>query len=142
MGTLLFMASLGAFAAIFNEQREILLCKRNYGPRNWTLPGGSIEDNESLNAATVREVEEETGYIVHPEYLVSVSYNPAKDDLVFCTRCTIQDKKEWTPDDEIEDIRFFPLDALPDSLSPGALQRVKDAFNDERGVLREISYQY
>ncbi len=134
------MPTLATFAAIFNDQNQILLVKRNYGPRNWTLPGGSIDDGESLHQATVREVKEETGYIVKTQYLVSVSYNSKKDDLVFCILCTVLDQEEWLPNEEIEEVTFFGMDALPDSLSPGALQRVKDAFTGEKGAMREISY--
>ena len=32
----------------------------------WLIPGGGLEGNESLEDCCIREVEEETGYIVHP----------------------------------------------------------------------------
>lgn len=34
----------------------------------WTFPGGKVEDDEDLNVALVREVEEETGLIVVPTF--------------------------------------------------------------------------
>lgn len=34
---------------------------RRDGPKYWTLPGGGVEPNESLEAAVLRELNEETG---------------------------------------------------------------------------------
>lgn len=39
--------SVGVFAVIFDEQKRILCVKRNYGPKNWTTPGGAIDKDES-----------------------------------------------------------------------------------------------
>lgn len=44
---------------VFNEQGEILLIK---GPRRgWEMPGGQVEEGESLIDAAVRETKEESG---------------------------------------------------------------------------------
>ncbi|MDN7240737.1 NUDIX hydrolase [Planococcus sp. N028] len=48
-----------AAAIVLNEKQEILLIK---GPRRgWEMPGGQVEEGESLKEATVREVKEESG---------------------------------------------------------------------------------
>jgi len=53
------MHILSAAAVVLNEHGEILLIK---GPRRgWEMPGGQVEEGESLKEATVREVKEETG---------------------------------------------------------------------------------
>lgn len=55
---------LAAYAVVVDEQCRLLLTWYN-GPRPhplWTLPGGGVEYEESLEAAVVREVKEETGY--------------------------------------------------------------------------------
>ncbi|WP_298829141.1 NUDIX hydrolase [uncultured Planococcus sp.] len=50
---------LSAAAIVLNDQGEILLIK---GPRRgWEMPGGQVEEGESLKGAAVREVKEETG---------------------------------------------------------------------------------
>ncbi|WP_409294004.1 NUDIX hydrolase [Peribacillus sp. SCS-26] len=48
-----------AAAIVINEQNEILLIK---GPRRgWEMPGGQVEEGESLQAAAIRETKEESG---------------------------------------------------------------------------------
>ena len=48
-----------AATIVFNEQGEILLIK---GPRRgWEMPGGQVEEGESLIDAAVRETKEESG---------------------------------------------------------------------------------
>jgi nucleoside triphosphatase len=50
---------------VHNEKGEILICKmppdRGVFPGQWGLPGGGIEDGETLEAALRRELEEEIG---------------------------------------------------------------------------------
>lgn len=48
-----------AAAIVINDQNEILLIR---GPeRGWEMPGGQVEEGESLHMAAIREVKEESG---------------------------------------------------------------------------------
>lgn len=48
-----------AAAIVLNERNEILLIK---GPkRGWEMPGGIVEEGESLKDAAIRETKEESG---------------------------------------------------------------------------------
>jgi ADP-ribose pyrophosphatase YjhB (NUDIX family) len=62
---------IGADAAIFNEQGEILLMERSDG-RGWCLPCGFVEPNEKPSETVIREVREETGLDVAIKHLVGV----------------------------------------------------------------------
>ncbi|TDO27671.1 ADP-ribose pyrophosphatase YjhB (NUDIX family) [Kribbella sp. VKM Ac-2527] len=58
---------LAAYAVIIDQHDRILLTWFNGGghsPGCWTMPGGGVEFDESLQQAVVREVLEETGYSV------------------------------------------------------------------------------
>lgn len=49
---------------ILNEKNQIYLAQRskneNVEPNKWGVPGGSVEQNESLEEALIREIKEET----------------------------------------------------------------------------------
>jgi len=61
----------GADAAIFNPQGEILLMERADGS-GWCLPCGWVEPNEKPVEAVVREAREETGLELEVKQLVGV----------------------------------------------------------------------
>ena len=47
---------------VLMRDNRVLLVKHAYAPWVWTLPGGSVEKNESDEDATKREIREETGF--------------------------------------------------------------------------------
>ncbi len=50
---------ISAATIVRNDKNELLLIK---GPRRgWEMPGGQVEEGESLEAAAIRETKEETG---------------------------------------------------------------------------------
>jgi ADP-ribose pyrophosphatase YjhB (NUDIX family) len=67
-------APLVGVGAVVVDQARVLLIRRGREPLKgqWSLPGGLVELGESLQAATVREVEEETGLVVQTIELIEV----------------------------------------------------------------------
>ena len=65
---------LGCRAVIINDGQILLSHETKSGW--WLLPGGGLEENETPEECCVREVEEETGYIVSPvhEFLIIYEY--------------------------------------------------------------------
>ena len=64
--------AVGAF--VFDAEERVLLVQRGTPPGVglWTVPGGRVEPNETLAAALVRELREETGLVVTCGPLVEV----------------------------------------------------------------------
>lgn len=63
---------------------NVLLIKRGKDPfkDQWALPGGYVEENEGLQAAAIRELQEETGVKMTPErgvYQVGAYGDPGRD---------------------------------------------------------------
>lgn len=53
----------GSAGICINEQNELLMVK-SFGSEGWAVPSGGIEEGESPEECCVREVKEETGYVV------------------------------------------------------------------------------
>lgn len=104
-------------AAIVVVNRQILLIKRNIEPRKgkWCLPSGYAESGESIEAAALRELMEETGIIGKIIGFVDIDSGFSQDagDLLFVTF-----EAEWLsgnlkPGDDAEKVRFFDLERMP-----------------------------
>lgn len=104
-------------AIVLNEAGEILLQQRRDNDL-WALPGGTMEPGESIAQCVIREVKEETGLDVKPEYLVGVYSNPAhivaysdgevRQQFSICFFCSLIGG-EITTSDESFKVGFFSL---------------------------------
>jgi 8-oxo-dGTP diphosphatase len=59
--------------------RPIVLIERKHPPSGWALPGGFVDVGETVEAAAVREMREETGLDVELGPLLGVYSDPARD---------------------------------------------------------------
>jgi 8-oxo-dGTP diphosphatase len=130
------MSSVGVAAAIFDRQGRILCVRQNYRDELWALPGGAVEPGESPIRALEREVREETGYLVRVGILIGVYATPWKDTLFLCFEANIVGEEDWLPNGEIAARAFFERGQLPVPMSSRMKQRILDAFDGERGVMR------
>lgn len=121
----------GVFAAIMDKDNRILLTKIRYGSRNWTFPGGHLEENESPIDGVKREGLEETGYVVEVNNLISTYYSSSNDNLVFLFKATIINRIEWEPNEEIEQVQFFERKKLPEQIHPWNIKRMDDALENK-----------
>ncbi|MFF2480003.1 NUDIX hydrolase [Paenibacillus sp. NPDC058071] len=83
MGNLLQVRVTG----ILVEDGKILLVKQNVtSDRKWSLPGGRVEQGETLEDAIVREIEEETGLAANISKLLYICDKPdASPSLIHIT---------------------------------------------------------
>lgn len=116
----------GAAAAIVNDKGELLLQSR--ADRDmWGLPGGCQEVGERFEDVVIREVKEETNLDVNEEDLELIkvvsgmsrlnSYpngDVVVNNTVFYLVKNYSGELKW--DSESKEMRFFPIDALPNNL--------------------------
>ena len=127
----------GVAAVIFDGAR-ILLQRRDDNKR-WGLPGGGVEPGESVRAAIVREVREETGLDVEPLRLIGVYSDPANHQIVTYPdgnvihyvstvfECAVRGGALTCCEESLE-LGWFAPDALPDDTLPISRIRIVDAL--------------
>lgn len=126
----------GARALIIKDQ-QVLLIQHTYNDLGWLTVGGGVNRNETAAQAICREVEEETGLKVEGKpKLFSVyysNYHKRDDHIIFYIIDTFSMIKR-SPSPEIEEMKWFHLQNLPDNISPATKRRI-----DEFLGLQEIS---
>ena len=124
--------------------REILLMRRSDNA-HWGLPGGYVEPGESVLAAAVREVREETGFEVEIGRLVGVYSDPKVVVIDYGDRRRVQainlcfegvarERGKATTPHETLDVGFFEVARLPQPFVPIHEIRVRDAERGESAV--------
>lgn len=103
---------------IFDPERGVLLIKRKNSPHGWALPGGFVDYGETVEEAAVREAKEETGLDVLLTRLLGVYSDPKRDPRMH-TMSVVFTAQAFRPEsaaaaDDAGDLRFFPLDELPE----------------------------
>ncbi|MHA7210603.1 NUDIX hydrolase [Arthrobacter sp. MDT1-65] len=134
----------GVGGVVLDGDGRVLLGQRADNGR-WAIITGMVDPGEQPAVALRREVEEETGVVVEVEYLLATGVDgpitfPNGDVCTFLTldfRCRWVSGTARVNDDESLDVRWFPLDALPD-LRPRHLALVRQAVGFD-GVARFAS---
>ena len=117
----------GASVILINDRDEVLLQKRRDNGM-WAYHGGSVELDECVEEAAARELFEETGLKAEELELFGVFSGPdmhyvypngdevSNIDIVFtCRKYSGMINAE---EDEVSDLRFFPIAQLPEAISP------------------------
>jgi len=129
------MPGLAVIVAIIQDEKVLLTKREDF--EVWCLPGGSVEEGESLAEAGIREAKEETGMDVELTGLVGV-YSRLGGGLsdvhaVLFRAKPISGELRLQPGETIE-AAWFTLDEVPDEVLFGHKQRIADAFNNISGV--------
>ncbi len=112
------------------KSEKVLLTKRD-DFEVWCLPGGAVEEGETLAQAAVRETYEETGLKIELTRLVGIYTNlqvwsHGSHTVLFAAR-PLSDELNLQSS-EVLDARYFIQSELPDTLFWGHRQRISDAL--------------
>ncbi|GAA5416803.1 hypothetical protein Pryu01_01842 [Paraliobacillus ryukyuensis] len=96
-----------AATIVLNEDNELLLIK---GPkRGWEMPGGQVEEGESLRAAAIRETKEESGTVIADLTFCGIFQNVQRSicNMLFLAK-PVGGKLTTSP--ESLEVGFYPLE--------------------------------
>ncbi|MCL8208186.1 MAG: NUDIX domain-containing protein [Actinomycetia bacterium] len=128
----------GVAAVVFDAQGRVLLVQRR-DTGQWGLPSGHVEAGETVAAAVVREVAEETGLAVDIDRLVGVYSDPPSQVFAYpsgpvvhfvtcCFACRVRGGALRPDERETTAVGFFEITRLPENLLPMHPRWLADAL--------------
>ena len=110
------MISIGATAVIVQDNKVLLVKREDF--EVWALPGGGVDEGESLAETAVREAYEETGLEVEITHLIGLysEIGGWSDWHLASFAAEIVGGSLKPQVGEVLDLQFFPLDELPEDM--------------------------
>ncbi len=102
---------------IVENSGKVLLIKRNEEPfiGKLALPGGHVEYNERVEDAAIREMKEETGFLVKPIHILGVysarDRDPRIHTITICFISSILGGK-FKPNEEVKEVKWVNLNQI------------------------------
>jgi ADP-ribose pyrophosphatase YjhB (NUDIX family) len=140
------MTSLGVNTAIIRNGKILLTKREDF--EVWCLPGGAVDEGESVAQAAIRETREETGLEVNLTHLIGLYSHPKEASLIrhialFAAQI-VGGELKGDPNEVIE-IAYFGADEIPDALLVTHRRRILDAFSGVGGGvvwLQDVEYPF
>jgi len=104
--------SLGVGGVVWHNHKVLLVQRgQNPGKGMWTIPGGYVNQGESIGEAITREIQEETGIKVKPLSIICVRDRPAEkhDTYIIFLMQFLGGALQAQPE-EVSDLGFFTLE--------------------------------
>jgi len=135
-----------AVAIVIKDNNVLLIWRRSHGKEYYVFPGGGVEENESVEAAVLREVREETSLEINVDKLLYHHHYINDSDQYFylCSYLsgepTLGDANEkedmlkntdnfyrpiWVKTDEVKQLLIYPLE-----IRDWLLEDIKSNFKD------------
>lgn len=145
--------SLGVGGVLWHNEK-VLLVQRGHNPGKgmWTIPGGYVDQGESIGHAVVREIQEETGIEAKPLSIIAIRDRPSEkhDAYIIFLMQFVGGALQAQPE-EVNDLGFFTLEACHNLPIPSLTLSVLKAsqsivqgltLNSDVELLGELSTLY
>ena len=133
-------APLAIVQGVILSETRVLLAVR-VEPRGWELPGGNLEAGEDDESALVREVREETGIEISVGSLIGEYHRSGfLPHTVRVYRCRPVGGL-IAPSLETPRVRWWDLEAVPDTLFPWCRQPLRDGLDCLDGPVLRHQHQ-
>jgi len=129
---------IGCGALIVNDKNETLLIKRTSKSQNeagfWSKPGGTVEFNEKVEDAIIREIKEELGIDIELTKLLGFTNHILNSEnqhwvaINYLAKIISGEPRIMEPD-KMEEIKWFSFNNLPNKLT----QTTKDPIREYLG---------
>lgn len=135
---------LTASCVVFDASLQHTLLVFHRKGQFWVQPGGHVEDgDDSVVSAALRELREETGVVVEPplaplaydldHHGLSSRFGACASHLDIGIAVVVDREAALTVSEESEDVRWWPIDALPAEAPPQLVPRIDGLLVQLRG---------
>ncbi len=116
-----------AVAVLIGREEEVLLGRRGAHtrePGKWSFPSGFVERGERVEDAARRETLEETGLAVELGPVLTL-ISSSGETVVLAVFPAVAFSGEPNADDDLAELRWWPLDDLPELAFPHDLEIIR-----------------
>ena len=126
--------NVGSFAAILDRDGRVLIAQERKAPHRFGFPGGRVEPGESLEAAVLRECQEEIGLAPRVMHLVGrYSFTNGLEAHVFL--CEVKPGAVLISEDGLH-VGWHAPSAIPQPIRSSLHYALGDVLSKRRGVQR------
>ena len=135
--------SLGVGGVLWHGDK-VLLVQRGYNPGKgaWTIPGGYVDQGESIGDAIVREIQEETGIYASPLSIIGIRDRPSdgpseKHDAYIIFLMSFLGGSLQPQPEEVSNLGFFRLEECSTLQIPSlTLSAIEASRSISQGLVR------
>ena len=133
--------NVGVGGAVVGDGRMLLVRRASRrGRGNWQIPGGFVEQNETMEIAVLREVEEEAGVRTTVQGVLGIRnrYDEEGGNSIYVVMLLSPDSGEPSPDmKEVDRAEYFSLPEIEalEQISPVNIEVAKRALAQDHRLL-------